>query len=342
MSHHLDSPTARQDVRLDITDLYVFDGDGGTALMLNVCHSLGGATTPGFHPEGRYEFKIDLNGDSTEDLTYRATFTETDTQGRQNFTIHRIAGAAATDPFAEGVLILSGHTNGPVETDSGARAWAAKVNDPFWIDPDVLHAVGHAFHDGTRIDLGDWQPTSSTNLFAGETVYTLLLELPHEELTPRSVNNRIGVWAVASLATDAGGWRPINRVGLPMIHPLFGQFDDKLGDELNTGVPADDYANYGDTIGKKVAGVVSAYGTARDPVAYGRQVAQRLFPNILPYTVGTPATFGFAGWNGRTLTDNTPEVMASLATNTAVMTGTQPDSAITPPSQRFPYVAPAG
>jgi hypothetical protein len=341
MSHHLDSPTARQDVRLDITDLYVFDGDGGTALMINVCHSLGGATTPGFHPEGRYEFKIDLNGDSTEDLTYRATFTEPDTQGRQNFTIHRIAGTAATDPFAEGVLMLSGHTNAPVETDSGARAWAAKANDPFWIDPDVLHAVGHAFHDSTRIDLGDWRPTSSTNLFAGETVYTLLLELPHEELAPRDVNNRIGVWAVASLATDAGGWRPINRVGLPMIHPLFGQFDDKLGDELNTGVPADDYANYGDTIGKKVAGVVGAYGTARDPVAYGRQVAQRLLPNILPYTVGTPATFGFAGWNGRTLTDNTPEVMVSLATNTAVMTGTRPDTAITPLSQRFPYVSSA-
>ena len=27
MSHHLDSPIARQDIRLDITDLYVFRGE---------------------------------------------------------------------------------------------------------------------------------------------------------------------------------------------------------------------------------------------------------------------------------------------------------------------------
>ncbi len=40
MSHHLDSPIARQDVRLDITDLYVFRGEAGTVFVINVCHSI--------------------------------------------------------------------------------------------------------------------------------------------------------------------------------------------------------------------------------------------------------------------------------------------------------------
>ena len=40
MSHHLDSPLARQDVRLDITDLYVFRGETGTVFVINVCHSI--------------------------------------------------------------------------------------------------------------------------------------------------------------------------------------------------------------------------------------------------------------------------------------------------------------
>ena len=35
MSHHLDSPIARQDIRLDITDLYVFRGETGTAFVIN-------------------------------------------------------------------------------------------------------------------------------------------------------------------------------------------------------------------------------------------------------------------------------------------------------------------
>ena len=40
MSHHLDSPIAREDVRLDITDLYVFRGETGTVFVINVCHSI--------------------------------------------------------------------------------------------------------------------------------------------------------------------------------------------------------------------------------------------------------------------------------------------------------------
>ena len=79
MSHHLDSPIARQDIRLDITDLYLFRGQTGTAFVINVCHSIfGPIPVPGFHPEGMYEFKVDLNGDAVEDLTYRITFSERD------------------------------------------------------------------------------------------------------------------------------------------------------------------------------------------------------------------------------------------------------------------------
>jgi hypothetical protein len=36
MSHHLDSPIARQDIRLDITDLYLFRGEVGTVFVTNV------------------------------------------------------------------------------------------------------------------------------------------------------------------------------------------------------------------------------------------------------------------------------------------------------------------
>ena len=64
---------------------------------------------------------------------------------------------------------------------------------------------------------------------------------------------RIGVWAEATLATDAGGWRPINRVGLPMIHPLFTQFNG-LVNRLNAGRPADDFATYGEVVRKAIVG----------------------------------------------------------------------------------------
>ena len=90
MSHHLDCPLARQDVRLDITDLYLFRGETGTVFVINVCHSIAGEIpAPGYHPEGMYEFKIDLNGDAVEELTYRITFDERDSVGEQRFVLRR-------------------------------------------------------------------------------------------------------------------------------------------------------------------------------------------------------------------------------------------------------------
>jgi len=340
MSHHLDSPIARQDIRLDITDLYVFRGETGTAFVINVCHSIfGPIPSPGYHPEGMYEFKVDLNGDAIEEVTFRFTFNERDQNGDQSYVVRCIQGAAAVDPQAPGEVIAQGTTGQSVTKPTGLRAWAGKAGDPFWIEPDVLHAVGHAFQDGTTIDLSGWDPSHARNLFAGHTVYAIVLEVPDTVLVSDVNDNpRIGVWAVSTLATDAGGWRSINRVGLPMIHPLFTQYNEDLGNRLNAGRPSEDFATYGQAVIKSVANVVSANGTAEDPQAYAETFAHNLFPNILPYEVGTAAVFGFAEWNGRSLTDNAPNVMFSMAANTPVSLGIGKESVTSKPSKTFPYV----
>ena len=342
MSHHLDSPIARQDVRLDITDLYVFRGQAGTVFLISVCHSIAGKIpVPGYHPEGLYEFKIDFNGDAIEDLTYRITFDERDSASKQRFVLRSIEGAHAVDPYAPGEIVARGTTGETVSGPTGLRIWTGKAGDPFWIEPDVLHAVGHAFQDGTIVNLSGWNPAKAKNLFAGHTVYSIVLEVPDKDLLPKARGGKIGVWAVAALATDAGQWRPINRVGLPMIHPLFTQYNEDLGNRLNAGRPTDDFVTYGPTVIKAVAAVVAASGTAEDPQAYAEKIAHRFFPNILPYTVGTPASFGFAEWNGRSLTDNAPDVMFTIASNSPVHLGIGKESVTAKPSKTFPYIAPA-
>jgi hypothetical protein len=131
MSHHLDSPIARQDIHLDITDLYVFRGQAGTVFASNVCHSIfGPVPTPGYHPEGMYEFKVDLNGDAIEDITYRITFNECDKQGKQSYVVRCIRGADAVDPHAPGNVVAQGTTGEPVATASGLRVWAGKADGP--------------------------------------------------------------------------------------------------------------------------------------------------------------------------------------------------------------------
>jgi len=57
--------------------------------------------------------------------------------------------------------------------------------------------------------------------------------------------------------------------------------------------------------------------------------------------VGTPAVYGFTGFNGRTLADNAPEAMLSLVTGTAIPSGLTPGVAAAQRSGTFPYVVPA-
>jgi hypothetical protein len=160
MSHHLDSPLARQDVRLDITDLYVFRGETGTVFAFNVCHSIAGdIPAPGFHPEGKYEVNLGVE----PELTYRFTFAERDGDGRQRFSVHGVLG----DSDRDGDRLAEGTTEEVVHTSDGGRVWAGRAGDPFWIEPDVLHAVGHAFQDGTTVDLSGWDPEGAHNLSPG-------------------------------------------------------------------------------------------------------------------------------------------------------------------------------
>ena len=70
-------------------------------------------------------------------------------------------------------------------------------------------------------------------------------------------------------------------------------------------------------------------------------MAAELFPDVLPYVIGTPATYGFAGFNGRTLADNAPEAMLSLVTGMAVPSGLKPSVAKDQRDGNFPYVVPA-
>jgi len=340
MSHHLDSPIARQDIRLDITDLYVFRGQTGTVFVINVCHSIfGPIPVPGYHPEGMYEFKVDANYDAIEEITYRFTFDDRDMNGNQRFVVRCITGKDAVDPHAPGIVVAEGTTGKATVTPAGLRVWADKAGDPFWIEPDVLHAVGHAFQDGTTVNLSGWDPARAKNLFAGHTVYSIVLEVPDQELFALTGgNHRVGIWALSTLATDAGGWRSINRIGLPMIHPLFTQYNEDLGNRLNAGCPLDDFATYGETVIKAIAGAVAANGTAEDPRGYAEKVAHRFFPNMLPYEIGTQAVFGLANWNGRSLTDNAPDVMFSLAANTPIHLGIGKESVTSKPSNTFPYV----
>ena len=167
-----------------------------------------------------------------------------------------------------------------------------------------------------------------------------MLEIPHADPRLRP-GAHIGVWAATKLATDAGGWRQINRAGHPMMWPIFWPNDTDFSDPANTRHPSEDVGAAAKYIGEQIAAVVAANGASGDPQGYGQAVASELFPDVLPYVVGTPASYGFAGFNGRTRADNAPEAMLSLVAGLAVPAGLRPSVTAQQRSSDFPYVVPA-
>jgi hypothetical protein len=339
MSHHLDTPLASQTGQLFIDDLYVFPGEGSTVLVMDVNSNVNGLfSEPGFHPEARYEFKVHFDGADFEALTYRVSFGEADSGGRQALQLHALSGDQAREDSSAGELVLESRT-GEAASRGGTRIWAGRIGDSFYIDLSLLAIINGAIANGTAPDLSAWRPENAQNSFANTHVDSIVLEVSHQhpQLRPGA---RTGVWCATKLATDAGGWRQINRFGHPMMWPIFWPNDTDFSDPANTRQPSEDFNAAGSYIGGQVAAVVSASGTSGDPQGYGQAVARKLFPDVLPYVVGTPATYGFAAFNGRTLADNAPEAMLSLVTNTAVPSGLQPSVAVHQRDSNFPYVVP--
>ncbi|MFD8921796.1 DUF4331 family protein [Streptomyces sp. NPDC059569] len=340
MSHHLDTPLAAQNGQLYIDDLYVFAGESSTVFVMDVNSNITGVyAEPGFHPEARYEFKVHFDGADTETLTYRIVFSEPDADGRQNLQLHALTGGDAREDTAEGELVLRGRT-GETAAAGGTRVWAGRIADSFYIDLSLLAVINGAMAKGTAVDLSSWRPGEAKNSFEGTTVEAIVLEVSHSDSRLRP-GARIGVWCATKLATDAGGWRQINRGGHPMMWPIFWPGDTDFSNPANTRHPSQDVSAAAQSIGDQVAAVVAATGTSVDPQGYGRTVAGQLFPDVLSYVVGTPASFGFTTRNGRTPADNAPEVMLSLVTNMAVPSGLRPSVAQRMRADGFPYVVPA-
>jgi hypothetical protein len=174
VSHHLDSPASRQDPRLNLTDMYLFDGETGTVLIMVVNTSLAGAARiPGFHPEGRYEFKVHLDNEEYEDLTYRFVFGGSGGDAVQDVALYQLTGADARDDGGRGTLIAGGRTgeviNGP--GGSGVRVWAGAAacgrtgeDEPARLtDRQLLERVTsrQARCAGTDVDPDAWFPVAT-------------------------------------------------------------------------------------------------------------------------------------------------------------------------------------
>jgi Domain of unknown function (DUF4331) len=329
MSHHLDVPAAREDGRVDLCDLYVFDGANpdATVLIMTVNPDAGVTSPTTFHPDVVYEFKIDANGDAFEEVSYRIRLGAPDANGEQPLTVLRAAGESARSG-ADGEPLAQGLTNEEARLTNGGRVWAGLRADAFYADGAAAFVFEQAALTQRAYLPNVFQ--QGFNVFGGRNVTSIVLEVPTSALG----QGVVGVWATTSMHGH-GLSAQIERIGLPLIQPFFN-IDDERNEAHNKRQPSEDR----DTGHARIAEIVTLFsrlaGTAERPEAYGQAVADLLTPDILQYRLGTPASFSFATRNGRRLTDDAADVVLSLITNSPLSDHVDYDGRIQP---HFPYMA---
>jgi Domain of unknown function (DUF4331) len=292
MSHHFDTPTAREDPRINVCDFYLFEGAPGATVMAMTVNPDAGLSAPdSFRDEGLYAFRFDLNDDAREELTFKLRFGAVE-HGAQDEHLHvqsvevrRSAGAFAMRGL-DGDIVATGQTGETIDAASGVRVFAGLAPDLFAGDGAALARFRNAAFQDNRFDPDAF--LNHKNLFERRNVSAIVLEVP----TPMIGEGRVRSWATASLLGHAPEVQ-VSRWGLPLITHVF-MSDQDMHEAYNRASPASDLAQFADQIGKVAAMLTRLAGSAADPQEYAKRLIERLCPTTLPYELGTAASFDFA------------------------------------------------
>jgi hypothetical protein len=323
---HLDSPNAKANHALDITDIYAFDGanSGNTVLVVNVNPLAGVVSGTEFATDAEYRFNIDTTGDYVADDVYTFTFGSNAPGPKQSLSLAK-----------DGTTILDGKT-GNANNGGGAKVFAGVKDDPFffdlagflrWRDPDGDGV--YTYTGSTNLDLGDF--------FLGANVSTIVLEIPDSWL-----GSSANFWA-----TTVKSGAIVDRMGKPALNTVFmNPFGgDNQKDPYNMTAPSADVATWG----AQFTAVLDVF----NETATAEFITGLLLPDVLHLdvaTLGKSTGTGFTGGaggilNGRTLAEDVIDLELLVVTGGleghAVLSTDNVDANDVAFPDSFPYLAPA-
>jgi hypothetical protein len=304
MSHHFDSPTAIQDGRLNLCDVFAFPGRAASSVLILTVNPDAGRSSPTtFRPDAVYEFVIAADREDQESVCLRVRFAEPAADGSQALRVLKTTGDESVD---RGTEIGRGTTDEVSRFDVGGvrgSLWAGVAADPFWADgialAGFLGSIGEGRYEPEIFD-------GQANIFDGRNVSAIVLEIPDELLG----NGALSIWARITLHGHAPQ-RQVSRMGQPMLRPLFFNVPGDEAEELNRGNPASDEQRYHDKV-RQVAEMVGKLAGVADPYRHAVDVASAFLPDVMTYTPGRPARFVPGSGNGRALDDDTFGIAVSL------------------------------
>jgi hypothetical protein len=329
MSHHFDTPTAIEDGRINLCDLYAFpESPGISTLILTVNPDAGRSSPTTFRPDALYEFVIASDGGTVEDRAFRMTFAEPAPGGRQQMTVSHAEGEQSRGGF-DGSPLGTCQTAAITPLSNGGAAWFGVAGDPFWADGLALFQ----FH--SALAAGDYRPevmgAAPSNIFTGRNVSAIALQLPNAAFG----GDEVALWARISLYGHAPQQR-VSRMGNPMLRPLFFPTPGPEAEELNAGSPATDLERHGARL-RQLAEQIATLRNLPKPDEHAASVAHAFLPDVLRFRPGQPAHHQPGTGNGRGLQDDAFGTAVSVL-NGGPLGHTESPHPLVP---EFPHVPPA-
>lgn len=310
---HLDAPSLTSpgdNPRLDINDLYVFEGQNENNTVLAVTVNPLAAGNPRFDrwAEGAYHLRIDNNGDAVEDITYTFTFLRHPAPNKQFVLVRKATGQRATFNRPGGKLIGVGLTNGAVNLfGQQGELFAGLRSDPFFFDLGGF--LGTVEGSGERM----FNDGNESDFFAAANAMSIVIEVPDAAL-----GEQINVWATTSTRNKGtAGSSQVDRMGRPAINTVVNSPGPVVGapaqakNVFNAGIPADDTATFTDA----VIAALQAYSALDSEGAYTNAQASALAAVLLPDYISYDTSTAAAGpLNGRALADDVIDIELRIVT----------------------------
>jgi len=321
-SSHFESDLARSYPSFDILDAYVFDtpSKGNTAFIMTINPFADGGTAGTFSEKGLYNFHIATDDGLSNGMTFTVRFTG------ENVELLRLDTANAA-LGAEGESIGRGAAGQTVKLDGGMKLWTGIVKDPFFGNAAGIQAFIPVFLGGKfspeLFDDGD-------DFFKDNAVGAIVLQVPNAMLG-KNVN-----FFVSTAMKMGGKWTQINRWGNVLETHLFLLGDPGLVARFDASRPGAD-TDILAAFSKNIQTAVALAGSQDNPQAYAEKTADMLFPGVLHYTVGTPASYATNIRNGRRLSDDGMNAVLSLFSGMAVDDNVDTSHNY---QRAFPYVLP--
>ncbi len=335
---HLDAPTVKTDGRIDINDVYVFQGQNtsNTVLAMTIDPAAGVLSPTSFRPGALYEFKVSTNGDAIPEVAYRIKFGGVTGSLTQSLTVLRANGAADPASGGGGVAIGHGSAAQTVALSGGGMIWAGLRDDPFFFDLAAFTDFKTALLGGSLSGLASFCDGNTVNFFDGFNGMAIVLEVPDSAFKPGTAHPTIKVWGTVSIV-ETGALRQVERMGLPGINTIFNH-SNATKEAYNRARPQNDVTAYTGAVAG-VATLIQQLLGIPDPAAqaHGAAVAATLLPDVITYNTASSADF--TTLNGRALSDDVIDVALNF---TALGSPTGPlsdcvgnDSTF---SEGFPYL----